>query len=64
MNDLVLGSLLGMSRSGRKCARAVRFSGAELALRMWLEMVGLLGVGAPLRILSGFSTISGGLGLG
>ena len=53
-----------MYRSGRKFARVVRFSGAELALRMWLEMVGILGVGAPLRILSRFSTISGGSGLG
>ena len=44
--------------------RAVRSSGAELALWMWLEIVGLLGVGAPLRMLSGLSTISGGSGLG
>ena len=31
---------------------------------MWPEIVDLLGVGDPLRILSGLSTISGGLGSG
>ena len=44
--------------------RDVKSSGVELDLYMLLEIVGLLGVGAPLTILSGLSTISGGSGLG
>ena len=64
MNDLVLGNLLGRSRSKGGTSRAVRYSGVDLALWMWLEIVGLLGVGAPLRMLSGLSTISCGLRLG
>ena len=53
-----------MSRSNSKSDRAVKFSGVELALCMWLEIVDFLGVGGLLRILSGLSTISGGSGLG
>ena len=44
--------------------RAVKSSGAELALWMHLEIVGFLGVGYFLRIISGLSTISGRFGLG
>ena len=44
--------------------RDVKSSGAELALCMWLEIVGLIGAGDLLRMLSGFSTISGGFGFG
>ena len=51
-----------MSKNGSD--RAVKTSSVELALWMWLEIVGILGVGAPLRILSGSSTISGGSGFG
>ena len=44
--------------------RAVNPSGAELALWICLEIVGLLGVGDFLRMLLGLSPISGGFGLG
>ena len=44
--------------------RATKFSGAELALLMCLEIVDLLGVRDFLRILYGLSIISGGFGLG
>ena len=53
-----------MPRSTNVSDRDVKSSGVELALCMWLEIVGLLGVGDPLRILSGLSTISGGFRLG
>ena len=53
-----------MPRSKNGSDRAVKFSGVELALWMLLEIVGPLGVGDLLRMLSGLSTISGGSGLG
>ena len=53
-----------MPRSKSGSDRAVKFSGVELALWMRPEIVDYLGVGDPLRMLSGFSTISGGSGLG
>ena len=53
-----------MPRSKNGSDRAVKFSGVELALWMWLEIVDCLCVGDPLRMLSGLSTISGGSGLG
>ena len=53
-----------MPRSKNGSDRAVKSSGVELALRIWLEIVGLVGAGDLLRMLSGFSTISGGSGLG
>ena len=64
MNDLVLGKLFWKSRSKGEANRDVKSSGAELALCMWLEIFGLIGVGNILRMLLGLSTISGGFGLG
>ena len=53
-----------MPRSKSGSHRAVKFSGVELSLWMWLEIVDRLCAGDPLRMLSGLSTISGGSGLG
>ena len=64
LSDLVLGSLFGRSKSKCGSNRAVKSSSAELALWMWLEIVGFIGVGDLLRMLSGLSTISSGFGLG
>ena len=64
MNDLVLGSMFGRSRSKGGTNRAVKSSGAELVIWMCLEIDGLLGVGYLLRMFSGLSTIPGGFGLG
>ena len=53
-----------MPRSENGAGRAVKSSGVELALWMWLGIVGIIGVGDLLRMISGLSTISGGFGLG
>ena len=53
-----------MPRSKNGSDRVVKSFGAELALWMWLGIVGLLGVGDPLRILLGLSTILGAFGSG
>ena len=42
----------------------MKSSVAELALWTWLKIVGLIGVGDLLRMISGLSTISSGSGLG
>ena len=44
--------------------RVVKSFNAELALWMWLEIVGILGAGDLLRMLSELSTILGGVRLG
>ena len=53
-----------MSRSKNGSNRAIKYSGVELALWMWLEIVDILGVGDLLRMLLRLSNISGGFGLG
>ena len=64
LNDLVLGNLFWRPRSKKGSNRAARSSGAELALGILLEIVDLLLTGVILRIFSGLSTISGGIGSG
>ena len=51
-----------MPRSKNGSDRAVKSSGVELDLWMWLEIVDCLGVGDLLRMLLGLSTISRGFG--
>ena len=60
-SDLVLK---GFTKSTCDFCRAERFSGTELALKGDMKTVDNLFLGDFLRILSGLSTISGGLGSG
>ena len=60
-SDLVLNGFL---KSTCDCCRATRFSRTELALKGDLKTVEDLILGDFLRIISGFSTISRGSGLG